>query len=74
MELGETFAKYLGWSVNNELERLWKDVVVTGFDILSWHLSGTAKEDHENPVRIAPVPAKIQTGHLNTSLQCCYLS
>jgi hypothetical protein len=30
--------------VNNELERLWKDVVVAGFDILSWHLSGTAKE------------------------------
>jgi hypothetical protein len=54
--------------VNNELERLWKDVVVTGFDMLSWHLSGTAKESHENPVRIAPVSAKIQTGHLNTSL------
>jgi hypothetical protein len=53
--------------VNNELERLWKDVVVTGFDntILAF---GTVKESHENPVRIAPVPAKIQTGHLNTSL------
>jgi hypothetical protein len=38
MELGETFVKYLGCSVNNQLERLWKDVVVTGFDILSWHL------------------------------------
>jgi hypothetical protein len=46
--------------VNNELERLLKDVV-TG-------LSGTVKENHENPVRIAPVPAKIQTGHLKTSL------
>jgi hypothetical protein len=22
----------------------WKDVVVTGFDILFWHLSGTAKK------------------------------
>jgi hypothetical protein len=54
--------------VNNELKRLWKDVVVTGFDILSWHLSETAKESHEYPVGIAPVPAKIQTGHLNTSL------
>jgi hypothetical protein len=50
MELEETFVKYVGWSANNELERLWKDVV-TGFDILSWHLSGTAKESHENPVR-----------------------
>jgi hypothetical protein len=54
--------------VNNELERLWKDMVMTGFDILSWHLSGIAKKSHENPVRIAPVPAKIQTGHLNKSL------
>jgi hypothetical protein len=53
--------------VNNELET-WKDVVVTGFDVLSWHLSETAKESLENPVRIAPVPVKIQTGHLNTSL------
>jgi hypothetical protein len=44
--------------VNNELERLWKDAVVTGFDILSWHLSGTAKESYENPVRKAPVSAK----------------
>jgi hypothetical protein len=49
--------------VNNELEWLWKDMVMTGFDIPS----GTAKESYENPVRIAPVPAKIQTGHLNTS-------
>jgi hypothetical protein len=49
------------------LERLWKDVV-TRFDILFWHFSGTAKESHENPVRIAPVSAKIQTGHLNTNV------
>jgi hypothetical protein len=53
--------------VNNELEGLWKDMVVIGFEI-SWHLCGTNKESHENPVRIAPIPAKIQTGHLNTSL------
>jgi hypothetical protein len=54
--------------VNNELERLWKDVVVTRFDILSWHFSGIAKGSHENPVRIAPVQAKIQPGHMNTSV------
>jgi hypothetical protein len=40
--------------VNNELERLWKDVMVTGFDILSWHMSGTAKESHDNLVKITP--------------------
>jgi hypothetical protein len=42
--------------------------VVTGFDIVSWHLSRAGKESHENLVRIALVPAKIQTGHLNTNL------
>jgi hypothetical protein len=34
--------------VNNELERLWKDVIVTGFDTLSWHLSGTAQESQDS--------------------------
>jgi hypothetical protein len=29
---------------------------VTGFDYAILALSGTAKESHENPVRIAPVP------------------
>jgi hypothetical protein len=54
--------------VNNELERLWKDVVVTGFELLSWHLSGTAKESHENPVRIAPANLLCLRGEIDYNM------
>jgi hypothetical protein len=45
------------------------------FEILSWHLLGETEENHKKgSVRIASVPAEIQTTNLpNTSLMC-YLS
>jgi hypothetical protein len=33
--------------MNSELERIWKDTVMAYFNILSWHLSGRAEENHK---------------------------
>jgi hypothetical protein len=34
--------------MNNELERIWKEVVMVYFSILSLHLPGGVEENHEN--------------------------
>jgi hypothetical protein len=34
--------------MNNELERMLKEVVEAKFKVLSWYLSGGTKETHEN--------------------------
>jgi hypothetical protein len=40
--------------VNNELERMWKEAVVTCFKVLYRHLPGGTEKNDENPlVRIA---------------------
>jgi hypothetical protein len=33
--------------VNDDLGRMWKEVVFTLFEILSWHLPGGPAENHE---------------------------
>jgi hypothetical protein len=41
----------VGYLVNGELERVWKEAVVASFkvnSILSLHLDGGIKENHEN--------------------------
>jgi hypothetical protein len=35
------------WSVNSELETMWKEMVVATFDVLSLHLTGGVKNNHE---------------------------
>jgi hypothetical protein len=41
--------------VNNELERMWKEAVVAKFMVLSRHLPGGTKENHEKPQSGQPV-------------------
>jgi hypothetical protein len=53
---------------NIELERMWKETVITYFDILSWRLPAGAVENHRPSVRIVNVPATIQTGHPPTDV------
>jgi hypothetical protein len=35
--------------MNNELERMWKEVVVASFKVLAWHLHEGTEENHEKP-------------------------
>jgi hypothetical protein len=35
--------------MNNELERIWKEVVMVEFKVLSQHVPGGTEEDHEKP-------------------------
>jgi hypothetical protein len=53
----------VGWLVNDELERLWKDVVMAYIKVLSWCLLGGTEGNHENPVRVISVLAGIKTRH-----------
>jgi hypothetical protein len=34
--------------VNDELERVWKEVVIATFKALSWNLPGETEENHEH--------------------------
>jgi hypothetical protein len=46
--------------VSDELERIWKEVVVAYFKVLSWHLPGGTEKNHKKTsVRIAGLWAKI---------------
>jgi hypothetical protein len=36
------------WLMNNKLESLWKEMVVTQFKVLSRHLFGGTEVNHEN--------------------------
>jgi hypothetical protein len=38
--------------MNDKLEIMWKEVVVTYFKVLSWHLLGGMEKNHKKPVRI----------------------
>jgi hypothetical protein len=39
----------IGWLMTNELERIWKEVVMAYYKVLSQHLPGECDEDYENP-------------------------
>jgi hypothetical protein len=45
--------------INNVVESIWKEPVMADFKILSQHLPGEIEENHEKPVRIACLRAKI---------------
>jgi hypothetical protein len=34
--------------MNNELDRMWKEVIAGKFEILTWHFPGGTEENHEN--------------------------
>jgi hypothetical protein len=36
--------------MNNELERTWKEAVMTYLKIMSQHVSGETEENHETPL------------------------
>jgi hypothetical protein len=38
----------VGRLANNELERMWKEVIMAQFEILSWHLHGGTERNREN--------------------------
>ena len=39
----------VGMTCDNKLVRVWKEVVVTKSQVLSWHWLGGIDECHENP-------------------------
>jgi len=41
--------------VNDEMERMWKELVAACFEILSLHLPGVTQGDHEEPQSGQPV-------------------
>jgi hypothetical protein len=43
----EHVASCYSMTVNNELEKLWKEASIAGFKTLSWIFSGETEEDHE---------------------------
>jgi hypothetical protein len=54
--------------MNSKLERMWKEMVVALFKVVSQHLPRKPEENREKPVRIARTPTEILTPHLpNTS-------
>jgi hypothetical protein len=36
------------WFINNELESMWKEAIVSQIRVLSWHLCGGTEGNHEN--------------------------
>jgi hypothetical protein len=47
--------------VNNELEKIWRKVVVAYFEVISQSLPGGTEEDKSG---LSGVTARIRTGHL----------
>jgi hypothetical protein len=50
--------------MNDELERIGKEAIMTLIDIPSWYLPGGTNENHETPVILVSAPADIRTGDL----------
>jgi hypothetical protein len=58
----------VGWQMNDELKRLWKEVILAS---RSRNFPGGTEEDNEIPKSEYQAPAEIRTEHLlNTSLKC----
>jgi hypothetical protein len=64
--------------VYSELEKMWKEVVMAKFKVLSWHIPGGTEEIHKNlsqdsqcPSRnLNPVPPENKAGVLSTRPHC----
>jgi hypothetical protein len=55
--------RMLRWLINNALERAWKEVTVTNFEVLSWHCPKRTEENHETLAQNS-VPIEIQNGYI----------
>jgi hypothetical protein len=59
-------------NVNDELERMWREAIMTCFNVLSHHLFGEIDESHKKSVRIAnfwikkAIRIMIDTGNRNS--------
>jgi len=42
------YHRLTGWSPNNEWARIWKDMTVAHFGVMSQHLSAGSEESQEN--------------------------
>lgn len=54
----------LKMKLNNQLQRMWKKLVMPEFRVLSQHLPERIKESYKNIVRIVGFPAEIRNWHL----------
>jgi hypothetical protein len=45
--------------LNNELERMWKEAVISKFKVLSLHLPGGTKENHKTSMKVFGLLAEI---------------
>jgi hypothetical protein len=65
-----------GLLTNNELERMWKEAIVTWCEVLSRYLSGGTEDDHEEPVEIVYLRTEIRFRRACfqiTKQECCPL-
>jgi hypothetical protein len=65
----------MGWQVNNELERIWKDLEGSGMGLILRHYSGIhlkgLRKPLENAVRTEILRAEIWTRDIpNTKQEC----
>jgi hypothetical protein len=59
------------WLINNELERIWKEVVIAKFKVLLWHLPVWTEENLSQDSQsldpdLNPGPPKYKAGMLTT--------
>lgn len=55
----ENMTLMIGWLVNNELERTWKEAIMTEFTVIFTHMSGGTIGKHENFSLYRESPADI---------------
>jgi hypothetical protein len=53
-----------GMIVHNEQGRMWKEMDIAWFEVLSQIFPGRTEGNHRKPVRIISVPSRIWTEHL----------
>jgi hypothetical protein len=66
--------------MNNELERIWKEVVMACFKVLFQHSSGKTEENHRNINQENAAPSEILTPRvvfmhviLSLDTMCCFM-
>jgi hypothetical protein len=64
----------VGWLVNNELARIWSEVVVSSFELLSWNFLEWLRKITKKKVRTASALASVHTGYLPNACQQQYHS
>jgi hypothetical protein len=57
-------SRILGWLMNDELERIWKETIIAYLKVLSWHSPGVAKKTTRNFNQVSPYPGQGTTNWL----------